>query len=121
MSEQERTGGTEQLEPAAAAFADDAFADVRALIALITDPKGCGVRLQSLQERQAAALAAEAKLAAERADFAAEIKKRGAEIEARHEDYRVKKSSILIFIFSKCEPGDKVGHLDHPGCPRIDK
>jgi len=47
MSEQERTGGTEQLEPAAAAFADDAFADVRALIALITDPKGCGVRLQS--------------------------------------------------------------------------
>jgi hypothetical protein len=62
------------------AFASDAFANVRALIALINDPKGCAAGLQSLQEGQAAASAAEAKLVAGRAHFAAEMETQRAEI-----------------------------------------
>jgi hypothetical protein len=61
----------------------DSFAAVLALINLITDPKAAGVRLRSFQEREAAAVKAEASLATAKAQHDAAISKERAALEKR--------------------------------------
>jgi hypothetical protein len=53
----------EPEQPAPLPIATDSFTAVAGVIAPVTSPKRCGELLHSLQARQAAALAAEAKLA----------------------------------------------------------